>query len=157
MINNKYWMYWGDKDIHLATSTDLITWTPVTGQDGKLKPVLSPRPGMFDSDLVEPGPPAILTDAGIVLLYNSRNYGSQMDTTIAEGTYSAGQVLFDRKDPSRVLQRMDVPWLTPDKGYEISGQVNHVVFAEGLVQWKGAWFVYYGTADSKIAVARAER
>ena len=28
-INEKYWMYWGDKYIWLATSTDLIHWSPV--------------------------------------------------------------------------------------------------------------------------------
>jgi predicted GH43/DUF377 family glycosyl hydrolase len=43
--------------------------------------------------------------------------------------------------------------MKPDNIYEISGQVGHVCFAEGLVNYKGKWFLYYGTADSKIAVA----
>jgi predicted GH43/DUF377 family glycosyl hydrolase len=33
------------------------------------------------------------------------------------------------------------------------GEVNDVCFVEGLVHFKGKWFMYYGTADSKIAVA----
>jgi hypothetical protein len=42
----------------------------------------------FDSDLVEPGPPAMLTEKGIVLIYNSRNVPSKGDTSLAEGTYA---------------------------------------------------------------------
>jgi predicted GH43/DUF377 family glycosyl hydrolase len=111
---------------------------------------------MFDNDLVEPGPPAILTGDGIVLIYNSRNYGATRDTMIAEGTYSAGQALFDLQDPARLLLRSERPFFVPDREYEISGQVNRVVFLEGLVRWKGRWLLYYGTADSKIAVAEAK-
>lgn len=154
-IGQMYWMYWGDKEMYAAKSTDCIRWTPVTDKQGALLPVMSYRPYLFDSDLVEPGPPAILTDAGILLIYNGRNYGTQLDSTIAEGTYSAGQVLFDLKDPTRILQRSDKPFFWPDKDYEISGQVNRVVFLQGLVRWRGQWLLYYGTADSKIAVARA--
>jgi predicted GH43/DUF377 family glycosyl hydrolase len=33
--------------------------------------------------------------------------------------------------------------------------VNEVCFVEGLVHFKQKWFLYYGTADSKIAVAIA--
>jgi predicted GH43/DUF377 family glycosyl hydrolase len=41
----------------------------------------------------------------------------------------------------------------PEKDYETQGQVNQVCFVEGLIQFKGKWLLYYGTADSKIAVA----
>jgi predicted GH43/DUF377 family glycosyl hydrolase len=43
--------------------------------------------------------------------------------------------------------------MKPDKAYEISGQVNQVCFLEGMVPFGGQWLLYYGTADSKIAVA----
>jgi predicted GH43/DUF377 family glycosyl hydrolase len=46
--------------------------------------------------------------------------------------------------------------IKPDKPYEISGQVNQVCFVEGLVEFKNKWYLYYGTADSKIAVAVKE-
>lgn len=155
-VNGKYWMYWGDKHIHLATSADLITWTPLTNASGDLQSIVPPRAYLFDSDLVEPGPPAMIRDDGILLIYNSRNFGAQRDSTIAESTYSAGQVLFDLKDPTKVRQRSEEPFFVPDRPYEITGQVNSVVFVEGLVRWKGKWWLYYGTADSKIAVAVAK-
>jgi len=152
-IGGKYCMYWGDTDIFLAISDDLVNWFPVVDDKGKLKTIFGPRPKKFDSDLVEPGPPAMLTDKGIVLIYNSRNVPSKGDTSLAEGTYAASQILFDKNDPTKVIDRMDTYFMKPDKPYEITGQVNHVCFVEGLVQYKGKWFLYYGTADSKIAVA----
>jgi len=36
------------------------------------------------------------------------------------------------------------------------GEVNNVCFVEGLVMFKNKWFLYYGTGDSKIAVAISE-
>lgn len=167
-INGKYWMYWGDAQIWLASSDDLIHWTPVemAGAEKppvplraqartmpRLKVVLPTRAGKFDSDLVEPGPPAMLTDRGIRLLYNGRNEPAFGDKNLPVGTYSAGQALFDKHDPSKLLQRLDTSFLRPDKPYETTGQVNQVVFLEGLVRFRSKWFLYYGTADSKIAVA----
>jgi predicted GH43/DUF377 family glycosyl hydrolase len=152
-IDGKYWMYWGDTNIFLATSTDLIRWTPVEESDSVLKIVFGPRKGKFDSDLVEPGPAAMLTDAGIMLIYNSRNVRSKGDSSLAEGTYAAGQILFDKDDPGKVVDRSEQYFIKPEKPYELTGQVNEVCFLEGLVQFKGIWFLYYGTADSKIAVA----
>lgn len=166
-IHGQYWMYWGDVNIWAAVSDDLIHWTPVEMNAGEnapialrhnavevphLKIVLGPRPGRFDSDIVEPGPPALLTPKGILLIYNGRNIPSIGDSTLAEGTYAMGQALLDAGDPTRVLQRMDNYFIKPSQPYEITGQVNQVCFAEGLAQWNGKWLLYYGTADSKIAV-----
>jgi predicted GH43/DUF377 family glycosyl hydrolase len=152
-IKGKYWMYWGDTDIFLASSDDLTNWTPVENSEGKLVSVFGPRKGKFDSDLVEPGPAAMLTGNGIVLIYNSRNTHSKGDTTLAEETYTVSQILLDKNDPSKVVDRMNTYFMKPEKDYEMNGQVNHVCFAEGLVNYKNKWFLYYGTADSKIAVA----
>lgn len=152
-IEGKYCMYWGDTDIFLAVSDDMINWIPVIINDNGSKTVFGPRKKMFDSDLVEPGPPAMLTDKGILLIYNSRNVSSKGDTSLPEGTYAASQILIDKNNPTKVIDRMDTYFMKPDKPFEITGQVNQVCFVEGLVRYKGKWFLYYGTADSKIAVA----
>jgi len=88
-----------------------------------------------------------------LLLYNSRNVPSKGDSSLREGTYAAGQILFDKDDPGKVIARTSNYFIKPEKPYEVQGQVNEVCFIEGLVQYKGGWFLYYGTADSKIAVA----
>jgi predicted GH43/DUF377 family glycosyl hydrolase len=170
-INGKYWMYWGDKYIWTATSDDLITWQPVEkdasdtaksdlpfyGADiHLLKAVIKPRNGKFDSDLAESGPPAMLTPNGIVLLYNGRNIPAIGDKQLGEGSYASGQVLLDKNDPTKIIDRLEHNFLKPDKPYEFTGQVNQVCFIEGLAQFKNKWWLYYGTADSKIAVAVKE-
>lgn len=155
-INGKYWMYWGDTEIFYATSDDLIHWKPAQDNDGKSTVVFGPRKGKFDSDLVESGPAAMLTANGIVLIYNCRNVPSKGDTSLAEGTYAPSQILLSATEPNKVINRMDTYFMKPDKPYEINGQVGHVCFAEGMVQYKGKWFLYYGTADSKIAVTVKE-
>jgi predicted GH43/DUF377 family glycosyl hydrolase len=167
-INGKYWMYFGDVFIYVAVSDDLIHWTPVEMQAGEkpyvplknealnmpdLKIVVATRNKKFDSDLVESGPPAMITEAGILLIYNSRNLKNIGDTSLPDGTYAAGQVLIDKSDPTKVIRRLNENFMQPDKPYELTGQVNRVCFVEGLAQFKGKWFLYYGTADSKIAVA----
>lgn len=154
-INGKYWMYFGDTDLFMASSDDLLHWTPIE-ENGKLKPVLQPRPGKFDSRLVESGPYALLTDKGIVLLYNSMNLDSGGDPLIAKGAYCAGQALFDTNDPTKLIDRLSSHFMMPDKDYEVTGQVNQVCFVEGMVHFNDEWFLYYGTADSKIAVAVKE-
>jgi predicted GH43/DUF377 family glycosyl hydrolase len=129
-INGLYWMYWGENDIYVATSDNLIQWEPILSEKGghyqgragvdeefapKPLAVLRPRKGKFDSGLVEPGPPAILRDDGILLLYNSKNAYCNTptgvcpqgvtDRSLPPGTYSAGQALFSLNDPKVLLDR----------------------------------------------------
>lgn len=154
-INGLYWMYFGDTDLFMATSEDLLHWMPLE-ENGVLRSVLKPRPNYFDSRLVESGPFALITDRGIVLLYNGMNAEEDGDPKLAKGAYCGGQVLFDKADPARVVQRLESPFIIPDREYEVTGQVNQVCFLEGMVPFEGRWFLYYGTADSKIAVAVGE-
>src|SRR5262249_12097773 len=48
-LNGKYRMYWGDTNIFLALSDDLIHWRPAMDLNGPLV-VFGPRKGKFDSD-----------------------------------------------------------------------------------------------------------
>ena len=154
-ISGRYWMYWGEGSASLATSRDLIHWEPALQDNGELFIAFAPRSRFFDSDLVEPGPPATLTKDGILLIYNSKNAGGSGDNQFLPGTYTAGQILADSTNPSHILRRSDQPFIKPDRTYELSGQVNYVCFLEGLVHFKHEWLLYYGTADSRIAVAAA--
>jgi beta-1,2-mannosidase len=152
LVNGRYWMYFGDTDLFMATSTDLITWEPLE-ENGGLKSVLKPRPGSFDSRLVESGPYALVVEEGILLLYNGMNLDKGGDPEISPSAYCAGQALFDANDPTKLINRLEKNFLAPDKPYEIEGQVNQVCFIEGMVPFNGNWYLYYGTADSRIAVA----
>ena len=166
-------MYWGEGTCFAATSEDLVRWSPVeydaTGDrylshgDGPggtggyrihrvpghrvLRPVLFPRVSGFDSLLVEPGPPALRTSAGIVLVYN----GADRDTF----AYQSGQARFDAADPLTCVARVTAPFLRPETADEREGQVADVCFATALVLLDDTWFLYYGMADSRIGCATA--
>lgn len=157
-IDGRYWMYWGEKFVNVAVSDNLTDWTPLLGPDGELLRVLEPRDGYFDSELTECGPPAVVTDAGILLLYNGKNAaGERGDGAYTPGAYCAGQALFDAADPTRLKGRLDKPFFVPEADFERSGQYPAgTVFIEGLVLHDGRWFLYYGCADSRVGVAVRE-
>ncbi len=157
-IKGLYWMYFGDTDLFMAYSKDLIQWEAFENKEStKMFSVLHPRPGYFDSRLVEPGPFALYTPNGIVLIYNSSNAANDGDPALPKYTYAAGQALFDTAAPYKLIDRTSAYFIYPNKAYELVGEVNNVCFVEGLVPFKNQWFLYYGTADSKIGVAIAKQ
>lgn len=154
-IDGKYWMYWGENAIHLATSKNLVDWNPLEESPGKLLTLFKPRKGHFDSIFTEVGPPPVLTDKGIVVIYNGKN-SSEGDTSLGNGAYAGGQALFSAKDPTKLLARLDTPFFKPEMPFEKTGQYGAgTTFLEGLVYFKDRWFAYYGCADSFVAVADA--
>ena len=154
-LKGKYWMFWGERFVNVATSEDLIHWTPIENAQGELLHVMDTRDGFFDSDLTECGPPAILTSRGILLFYNGKNRGDiRRDTRFTANSYCAGQALFSSKDPTRLIDRLDTPFFVPEADFEKSGQYPAgTVFIEGLVPFQGKWYLYYGCADSRVSVA----
>jgi len=158
-VNGKYLMYWGEHFVNPATSEDLVNWTPLLNESNELLQLIAPRKGYFDSDLTECGPPALITDQGIVLLYNGKNAaGTKGDTDYPANSYCAGQVLFDKNDPTKVLGRLDKPFLYPTESFEKTGQyAAGTVFIEGMVFYNNKWFLYYGCADSRVGVAISDK
>ena len=176
-VDGRFWMHWGEGTVFGATSTDLIRWQPVEFDPGAdrylsypsgwqvhrvtgspvLQPMMSPRHGRFDSLLVEPGPPPVLTDDGVVLLYNGANHPRRGDATSPAFAYQPGQALFDGLDPTALLARKREPFLRVEGVGESVGQVGNVCFAQGLVLFEDRWLLYFGMADSRIGCASAVR
>jgi predicted GH43/DUF377 family glycosyl hydrolase len=146
-IQGKYWMYYladakgKDTQMGVAYSEDLLHWTEALDH-----PVMASRPGSFDSQVVEPGPPPIITKRGIFLIYNGAD---------DKQVYSTGWVLFDKNDPTKIVARSETPVFAPEKEWEKVGQVPNVVFVEGMVRDGNRWLFYYGAADKHIGVAIA--
>jgi predicted GH43/DUF377 family glycosyl hydrolase len=155
-IQGKYWMYWGEGSIHLADSTDLIHWSPVEDGQGKPLELLRPRSGHFDSTFPETGPPPVLTKDGIVVIYNGKNATEGGDPQLGPSAYAAGEALFAANNPSHLIGQTSPPVLKPEMPYEKTGQyAAGTTFAEGLVYFHDQWLLYYGCADSLVAVAMA--
>ncbi|MFB0517373.1 MAG: glycosidase [Candidatus Neomarinimicrobiota bacterium] len=133
----------GVGSIWISYSNDLKSW-------GDSTVLLTPRWGYWDSFRVGASVPPICTERGWLEIY----HGTKM--TSAGPIYRAGAALLDLKDPSRVLKRCDVPILTPREEYERIGDVGNVVFPCGaIVEPDGEIKVYYGAADTSLAVATA--
>jgi predicted GH43/DUF377 family glycosyl hydrolase len=141
-INEKYYMYFGEYGIWLASSTDLLNWNLVQEDH-----VLPKRPGKFDEIITETGPTPIITQDGILLVYNA---AERTDIGII---YRTGYAYFSISDPKKLLYRSTKPFFYPKELSEKTGQVANVVFVEGLTYFKDKWFMYYGMADSHIGVA----
>ncbi len=144
-VAGRYWMFYmadardRPDQTGIAFSDNLLTWTEALDH-----PILERRPGKFDSRVVEPGPPPIMTKDGVLLLYNGAD-----DRLV----YRTGWALFDARDPTRLIARSDEPLFEPDTPWEREGQVPNVVFVEGLIVQPDRWLVYYGAADTRVGVA----
>jgi beta-1,2-mannosidase len=179
-IDGRFCMYWGEGTCFAATSEDLLRWVPLEFDAGAdryltlttdgvvgswdvhrvsgqrvLRPVLFPRRGRFDSLLVEPGPSGVKTEDGVVLIYNGAHMIDGGEGIAASVAYQPGQVLFDGADFASPIARAEAPFLRYSEDRELSGQVDNVCFAEGIVLFNGTWFLYYGMADSRIGCATA--
>lgn len=156
----KYYMIWGDCAFHLAESDDLKHWK-LTNNDWRSNIFTK---GIFDwqDKLIEPGPAPIKLQYKdgdkernhYVLFYNSATLGLG---GLPEGTYSILQMLIDYDNiKGGPIARLEKPIIIPDQDNERNGQVDKVVFTEGIVQFKGKWFLYFGQGDSELGVATCD-
>lgn len=157
-INGKYWMYFGDSFMYIATSDDLKDWDILEDEKGKPLEVLPSRSGKFDETIREPGPQALLTDKGILLIYNGGTNG-RPDLGLEGTVWSVGQALFDPGNPAKLLKRTDNDIFHPERDFEIghqggsAGGNSNVTFVESLIWFNNEWRFYYGSADSFVASA----
>jgi len=98
----------------------------------------------WETDKIGAGPPPLRTEAGWLLVYHGVDQ---------QKVYRAGAALLDEKNPYKVIARLPYPILQPETDYEKYGDVNMVVFPEGLVCVNGELLVFYGAADKVIGWA----
>jgi len=159
-INGKFWMFYmgsraGIDELGLSSSVDGVKWT-----DATTEPVLPGRPGHFDSNVVEPGPTAILSKDGINLIYSG---GSPYEGNNGMFKYQTGLAVFSKDDPTQLLYRSSKPVFKPETPWELENssstvhQVPNVVFPQGIVpDGNGGYLLYYGAADSYVGVAHTQ-
>lgn len=129
--------------IWLARSPDFVHW-------GRHEPVVT-GVDLWESDRVGSGTPPILIDEGWLTLYHGSAVSSIAGTV---GCYAAGALLLDRNDPSHVLARSTEPIMLPMTAYEKRGFVPDVVFPTAMLDVDDEWHVYYGAADTSVAMTR---
>jgi predicted GH43/DUF377 family glycosyl hydrolase len=129
--------------IWLSFSPDLKHW----GDSNVLIPA---RQGSWwDAYRVGLGPQPIETSEGWLIIYHG------VKITVAGGIYRLGLALLDLDDPRKVIRRSNEWVFGPNEIYERIGDVPDVTFPCGVVVKGDKLIMYYGAADTSVAVAVA--
>ncbi|MDX6238979.1 MAG: beta,2-mannobiose phosphorylase / 1,2-beta-oligomannan phosphorylase [Kribbellaceae bacterium] len=113
----------------------------------------------FEELKIGAGPAPIRVPEGWLLIHHGVT-GDQpvgFDPTAQKVNYSAGALLLDPADVTRVIARTSEPILSPETEEERIGTVGNVVFPTAIEEVDGMRYVFYGMADAKIGVARLDR
>ncbi len=129
-------------DIYVSESPDLTYW-------GKHRHVMGKSPEWWESVKIGGGAAPIETSEGWLLFYHG------VTGTCNGLVYSIGGAILDRDEPSKVRYRCSTFLLTPETWYEERGFVPNVCFPCATIHDAdtGRIAVYYGAADSYVAVA----
>ncbi len=129
--------------IWISFSPDLIHW----GDSAVLLPA---REGSWwDANKIGLGPPPIETPEGWLIIYHG------VRQTAAGSMYRLGLAMLDLEDPRKLIKRCDEWVFGPHEMYERIGDVPDVTFPCGVVVKDDKLIMYYGAADTTIAVAIA--
>ena len=130
-------------DIWLSFSPDLKHW-------GDHQEIIYAREGSWwDANKIGLSAPPIETPQGWLVLYHG------VRTTASGSIYRLGLAMLDLGNPARVIHRTDEWIFGPQTKYEREGDVDDVVFPCGWVVKGDEVKMYYGAADSCIALATA--
>jgi len=144
-INGYYWKI--DRptlktksSIWISCSQDLIHW-------GGYKSLMVPEAGTWETDYIGSSSCPVKTKEGWLMLYHGvRGFG-------ITPSYKLGVVLLDLEKPWIVKGKSKEPILAPEEDYERIGDVNNVVFSNGLiVEENGDVKIYYSGADMNICI-----
>jgi len=127
-----------------------ISFTPDLQHWGDSNVLIPARKGSWwDAYRVGLGPQPIETSEGWLIIYHG------VKITVAGGIYRLGLALLDLDDPRKVIRRSDEWVFGPNEIYERIGDVPDVTFPCGVVVRGDELIMYYGAADTSVAVAVA--
>ena len=135
----------GEAHMWISFSPDLKHW-------GDHRPLIRTRHAYWDCHRVGLACQPIETPHGWMLFYHG------VRSTTAGEIYRVGMALLDLNSPWKVLRRSAEWILGPRAPYERIGDVGDVVFPSGAIVYKETdqLNLYYGAADSSVAVATAK-
>jgi predicted GH43/DUF377 family glycosyl hydrolase len=134
----------GEAHMWISFSPDLKHW-------GDHRLLIPTRSAYWDCHRVGLACQPIETSQGWMIFYHG------VRSTTAGQIYRVGLALLDLEEPWKVLRRSDEWVLGPREIYERIGDVGGVVFPTGAIVHKetNQLNLYYGAADSTVAVATA--
>ena len=106
------------------------------------------QPG-WDSGKVGTGPTPIETPDGWLLIF----HGVELEKS--GWLYRVGLALLDLEDPSKIIAKAPCWVFGPTQPYELRAGLPGIVFPTGALVQEGTLRLYYGAADTSVAVASA--
>lgn len=131
-------------NIWISFSPDLKHW------GGHHEVILAREGSWWDAYKIGLSAPPLETEHGWLILYHG------VRSTASGAIYRLGLVLLDLENPTQVIRRADKWIFGPKATYEREGDVDDVVFPCGWIVTGYEVRMYYGAADSCIALATAK-
>ncbi|MCX7983149.1 MAG: glycosidase [Syntrophales bacterium] len=133
-----------------ASASIWISFSPDLKHWGDHQLVIPAREGgWWDAGRIGCATPPLKTHEGWLILYHG------VKNTASGPIYRLGLALLDLSNPTRVVKRSEEWIFGPEESYEISGDVDKVVFPCGWVVQGGDIKLYYGGGDKCLALAQA--
>lgn len=127
--------------IWISFSPDLKHW-------GEHRILFKSRSGAWwDTHKIGLATPPLKTSEGWLIIYHG------IKQMVSGDMYRLGLALLDLDDPTKVIRRSEEWIFGPREPYERVGDVDNVIFPCGFTQKGDTLNLYYGAADSCIAVA----
>lgn len=100
----------------------------------------------FESRNIGGGCPPVKTEDGWLLVYHA------VEDSKSGKIYHAGVALLDLDDPMKIIGRLKKPLFSPVEDWEKDGDVHNVVFPTSALIEGDNLVIFYGAADSRIAI-----
>lgn len=142
-------------DIWLSESPDLSFW-------GKSRLVLGVEDVPFANDKIGPGAPPVKTEKGWLAFFHAVHKDNERGKNGWEEKwtkcYTAGLMLLDLNDPSKVIGMTKTPVIAPETKWETDeGLRTNVIFPGGMIlEDNGEVKIYYGASDTVECLATAD-
>lgn len=142
-------------DIWCSDSPDMKYW-------GNSQLVLGVEQVPFCNDKLGPAAPPIKTEKGWLTTFHSVDFDSSRGKNGWEDKwqkrYTAGLMLLDLENPSKVIGYTKEPFMIPETYYELDeGFRTNVIFPGGMIlEDSGEVKIYYGAADAVECLCTAD-
>ena len=142
-------------DMWLSKSADLKFW-------GESELIIGVEDVPYANDKVGPAAPPVKTEKGWLTTFHAVDIDNERGKNGWEPKwakrYSAGIMLLDLNDPSKVIGIAKEPLIAPDLPYEVDeGFRQNVIFPGGMIlEDSGEVKIYYGASDTYETVATAD-
>jgi len=100
----------------------------------------------FEDAYIGGGCPPLDTPQGWLLIYHSAQNSPEGQI------YHACAALLDKDNPQKVIARLSHPLFSPEADWEKKGVIDNVVFPTSALIHDDTLSIYYGAADTRIAV-----